>query len=382
MKNKLKLRTRLTILILSFILSSALFLSVSTVGDQEAKKWLTLSTSTDGVYVIDNPMIDYRYDKTKYEVVPFISEPYVVIKGDKQLINVLKMTGKPEFFIELSGKLPGTYREKVSYKGINKNLKVEVYPSIVDLRLMEQQTIKIKPTIELTNLEGVNKNYIVSVPELQKEEVLIRDIQDKLNQVGKVEGVVDVKNMTKTQEVDVTLTVYDRDGNVMKDINLIDKTIKVKIPIERKVTVIKEEVINEIVIVEGVNKQPEDEKEPPKETQPPKQPTQPTKPNTEKPVQEQPKREGILSFINIPANMTLSNHTSGIKWSSDVKIDLKDFKEGKYEMTINDNNTRKVVKFDLILKEDQQETNQGEPQDETDGDTEDKPEEPKNSGNN
>lgn len=340
MKNNLKLTTRLYILILSLVLSSALFLSVSTIGSSE-KKWLDLTNSTEGVYVIEHLNIDYRYDKTKYEVVPFVTEPYAVIKGDKYLINLLKWNGKPEFFIDLNGKLPGVYREKVQYTGINKKLKVEIYPSIINLRLMEQQTIKIVPTIELVGVEKLRDNYIVSVPKLLKEEVLIRDIQDKLNQVGQVKGVVDVSGMTETQDVVVQLTVYDRDGKEMKDINLIDKTVTVRIPIERKVTVVEEEVINKIVKVENISKIDEQ-----KQPTPPKQEEKPKVDNNQK----LPVREGVLSFINIPSDLNLINNTTGLKWSSDVKIDLKGFKAGKYEMTINDNGVKKVVKFDLIPK--------------------------------
>lgn len=347
MRNKVSITTKLWLLILSLMVSSALFLSVSTVGNTTKEAFLSSSFS-EGVYVIENLNVDYRYDKTKYEVVNLSSEPYAVIRGDKALINMLKWSGNPEFFIELSGKPPGTYRETIQYSGINKGLTVEIYPSILDLRLMEQQTIKIVPTIEVVGQDKLKENYIVSLPELDKEEVMIRDIQDKLNLVGQVKGVIDVSNMIKTQTVTVTLEVYDRDGSIIPNINLIDKTIQVTIPIEKKVTIVKEEIVNEIVVIE---------KEDSKETDTSKQNETQSKEPSKQPEKDTPVKEGVLSFINIPEGLNLVYDTSNLKWSGDVKIDLKGFKAGKYEMTVNDNGVKKVVKFTLTEKDKPKEPN-------------------------
>lgn len=376
MKNETKLRSKLWIMLISFVVSAGLFLSVTTLGAQGSQDF-SFTASTEDVYVIENLNLDYQYDESKYEIVPLANEPYAVIKGDKQLLNLLKWQGKPEFYIDLEGLEPGTYREKIQFKGINKGLTVEIYPSVVELRLMEQQTIKLTPTIDLTGTDNLNKEYVVGVPELEKQEVLIRDVQEKLNEVGQVKATVDVSKLTQTTEIEVALTVVDRDGNVMEDINLIDTSIKVTIPVERKVTIINEEVTSEIVVVEeivpeteepvveGVEKveDPAPKKEtttPKKEEKPVTKPAPPvTKPVTPaKPEKDKepatpsvPIREGVLSFINIPKGVHLENNTADLKWSGDVKIDLKGFKAGKYEITVNDKGVKKTIKFDLKLDE-------------------------------
>ncbi|MCA1064805.1 CdaR family protein (plasmid) [Rossellomorea sp. AcN35-11] len=320
---------RIGVFIISLLLASILAINVSTLGEERNHEF-SFTNSTEGIYVIEELNIEYRYDKTKYEVVPFVTKPYAVIKGDKSKINLMKWGEEPQFYIELSGKPPGTYREEISYTGINKDLEVEFYPGIVDLRLMEQQTIRLTPSIELIGMDKVKENYIISVPELLKEEVLIRDIQDKLNQVGQVKGEIDVSKLTKTKEFEVSLSVYNRDGNLMPDINLLDKNIKVKVPVEKKVTIVKEEVIKKIVVVEA-----------------------PKEPKVENPL---PKQEGILSFVNIPENLDLTNTSSDLKWTGNVTIDVKGFKEGKYEMTVDDAGTKKTVKF--VLKSNPPEENE------------------------
>jgi YbbR domain-containing protein len=341
--------------ILSLIISCVLFFSVNTLG-VDNKDGISFTSTTEGVYVIEDLKIDYKYDKLKYEVVPFIIEPYAVIKGDKQLINLLKWSDKPEFYIDLIDKLPGTYREEVKFKGINKQLKVEIFPGVVDLRLMEQQTVKLEPVIELEGSELVDKDYIVGVPELLKSEVMIRDIQDKLNLIGQVKGKVNVSEMTATEDVEVELTVYDRNGKLMSDINLLDRSIFVRIPIEKKITVIKEEVVKEIIVIEEIIKEVPVKETPIKETPVKEIPIKKTPVKEPLPVKENPVvvkppvKEGTLFFINIPKDLLLENKTGDLKWSSDIKIDLSGFKEGIYEMTVSDNGIKKTVKFELKSK--------------------------------
>lgn len=373
---EVKLKNKIFIFLVSLFLSCLIFLSVSS---SDGKKGLSFSGNSDGVYVIEDLNIDYRYDKNKYEAVPFVIEPYVVITGDKKLINLLKWSGKPEFFIDLNGKLPGNYREPVQFTGINKKLNVEFYPGVIDLRLMEQQTLKVVPVIELIGESKLDSNLIVSLPNLLQETVMVRDIQDRLNQLGQIKGVIDVSNMTSSEEFEVKLKVYDREGKVMDNINLLDETIKVKVNIDKKITIIKEDIINEIVIVEEVIKdeteKPEivpqkDSTSNPVVTPPKKEPTKVEKPETvEKP--EKPEKLGVLSFVNIPKDYDFIRLDKISVWGSDISIDLKGFVAGKYEMTVKDKGENKLVKFELVLKEGLEQSDNNLPDDTLSGTEED-----------
>lgn len=355
---KVPLKQRILIGIVSLMMSLLLYMSVS-IGESGTKgKELSLLSNTKGVYVIDNLKIDYLYDKTKYEVVPLVNEPYAVVKGDKRLINILKMTGHPRFYIDLNGKLTGKYQEKVNYEGIPEGLDVEIYPSIIDLRIMEQQTLRVKPVIELIGVEEMDSRYVVSVPEVQVDEVRIRDMQDKLNQVGQVKGFVDVSNMKKSEVVRVPLKVYDRDGKVMKNINLIDKWVDVKIPIEKKVTIIKEEVVKKIVVenkednksgnTSPVNNNTKEVKKEP--TVPNKEPVKRNPPNNEVPKETPVKTKGELIFKNIGEGLMVEDKSGDIGLTRDIVIDVKGFKAGVYQMEILDGGKKKKIVFEIKEK--------------------------------
>lgn len=312
------------------------------MGGSSTSKLLSASSAQEGVYVIDNPKIAYNYDKTKYELASLSAKPYVVVRGDKQLLNMLKFSGHPRFSVDLTGKGAGSYRTSVDYKGIDKKLAVEVYPNLLDLRLMEQETYKFQPIIEVINDDVLSSKYVVSTPELLKEEVLVRDTQKKLSSIGQIKGVVDVSRLSKTSDVLVDLKVFDRNGHEMK-VNLLNKAIKVRVPVERRIVIVKEDVVKKILI-----EKKEQVKAPVKVKQ--KKEPENKKQVVIKPKVEvkKPKQEGVLSFINIPKGFTLTNKTPNLKWSSDFKVDLKDFAEGVYEMTVNDNDDKKILRFELV----------------------------------
>lgn len=366
------LSSRILIFIGCFIVSTIIYWNVSSLYTNEN---IYSTSSNEAVYVMEDIEIDFRYDTTKYEVVPFVNKPYVVIKGDKATINKMKWSKEePYFYIDLTGKLPGTYQEVIYYDNIPTNLTVEIYPLIVDLRIMEQQTISFVPQIELKGVDNLGDNYIVSVPELETTEIKVKGMQETLNKIGAIKGVVDISDHKKSFEADVVLEVYDREGNKMPEVNLIEPKVRVMIPISKKVTIVNEQVINEIVIID------EDKDTDTQTGKPIKEPTQgtpvkpetPSKPNVEpkpetpkpndtvtQPKTEAPKQEGVLSFVNIPKTFKIENLTPKLTWSSNVKIDLKGFEEGSYEMTIKDNGKSKILKFRLYTDEPKDEPQEG-----------------------
>lgn len=354
---RITIKQRILVFVSSLVVAGALFLTVSTTGGSSTSKLLSASSAQEGVYVIDSPKITYNYDKTKYELASLSSKPYVVVKGDKQLLNLLKFSGHPKFTVDLAGKVAGSYRLGVDSTGIDKKLDVEVYPNLLDLRLMEQETYKFQPIIEVINDDVMSSKYVVSAPELLKEEVLVRDTQKKLSSIGQIKGVVDVSRLSKTSDVLVDLKVFDRDGHEIK-VNLLNKAIKVRVPVEKRIVVVQEDVVKKILIEKKDKEQPKVSVKKPVKVKKPVVVEQKEKPEQKKQVVikpkveiKKPKQEGVLSFTNIPKDLLLENKTPNLKWSSDFKVDLKDFKEGVYEMTVNDNNDKKVLRFELVLKE-------------------------------
>lgn len=352
-KKKVPFSTKLTMFLISFIIAIIMVVNVNTFGiGGNTNSNYSLTSSTKGTYVIEDLNLKYIYDDTKYEVVNLSTAPYAVVKGDKQFINMLKWSKKkPEFYIDLTGKTPGTYREAIQYKGINSNLTVEIYPNNLDLRVMEQETLKLEPTVELQGTEKLDSNLIVGVPEVKDKEVRIRDIQDRLNQVGQVKAIVDVSDLKDTSTVQAKLKVYDRDGKPLEDINLLDNYIDVTIPIEQKVVIINSKDAKNYVsqsenkMTKKKHKTSEDAKE--------KATTKKDKKETSK--QEKP--TGSLTFKGLKKGYDLENLSKDLEWKTNIVINVSTFKEGTYRVTVKDEGVIKNIKFKIVDRAKKKATN-------------------------
>lgn len=362
MIKKTRLRTRLLVFVSSLCISVLSFLAITALADDDMKNSFSDDRSGDSI-VIDNIDIEYLYDKEKYEVVELSPEAYVVVRGNKTLLNALKYSKEPRFYIDLVGKKTGSYREELQWEGIHEDLRVDVYPTLIDLRIMEQQTVRLTPIIEYMNDDKLAKDKVIQLPELEKKEVLIKGTQEQLANVSAVKGYIDVTGYSKTRTVAVTLKAYDRNNKVIEDINLLDKVIGVTVPVEGKDVQVKEvvvevdkketkevvkEPIKETVIVETIKEVVVKEEsgtatKPPSSSNDTKTDKEDTKPEVTK--------EGTLSIINKPKDLELVIHTPKLVFSTDVKLDLSGYKTGFYEITYDDNGVKKVFKFDLLEKE-------------------------------
>lgn len=245
---KLDKKHKVFYFVISIVLSFIFCINVGHGGSSnERMSSFGQSNKLNDTYVLDNIHIDYRYDKSIYEVESFVNQPYAVIKGNAQVINKMRlMKQKPKFYVDLTGKKPGTYQEKIKVEGLDTSaVSVSVYPVVAELKLHEQQTVKYTPIIELSGTDKVDSSkYVVGSPTIVKPiKIRIRDMQYKLGEISQVKGVINVSNLKENTILNVKLHAYDRKGNVMSNVNLIDTSVLVKIPINNKVVVQENKVI-------------------------------------------------------------------------------------------------------------------------------------------
>lgn len=259
------------VLLLSLGVTLYIYTTVSTTQWYTSKEKPNQSLF-EGTYVIEDLKIKYKYDKDRYEIVNLSQKPYAVVKGSKDLINVMKWSGKdPEFVVDLTNKQVGTYRVPITYSGIDKRLTVDLYTDYLNIRVREQETVKLKPTIEIIGDSTIPKGFAIKTPILSQDEVSIRDTQVNINKVTQVKGVLDVSGMRETTKTKVMLKAYDKEGQVLDDVNLIESYIIVEVPIEDTVKIVEKPVIveKEVIVKEKPtnkdkvtnNKEKEDKKD-------------------------------------------------------------------------------------------------------------------------
>lgn len=234
------------LLFFSLVISFVLYILIGygeSLGDSK--------NSFESSYVLDDLDINILYDSENYEVSAVFNKPYAIISGNSLSINKLKLSNNYNFFIDVTNSKPGNYDVYVEYEGIPADLKVEIYPMLTEVFIREKSIVDYIPLIEIEGIDALSKkDLMVGIPEFIDDfnSVRIRETQENFNLIGNVKGKVDVSKFYSDKTVEVKLLVYDKKDTLMNNINLLDKTINVKIPIEKKITVVNEIIKEEVII--------------------------------------------------------------------------------------------------------------------------------------
>lgn len=250
--NKKKKENKIRLILFSILGTIILFLSID---NGESYK---IGANDESRYLIENIDIEYRYDKENYEVSSVVNNPYAIVSGESSKINLLKLKKGYKFYIDLEEAKEGEYNLTVLHEGINKELNVEIYPLVVNVSLIEKEILSYEPKIEVVGADSLkDRDLIVGIPELVGlKKVRVRETQENLGKIGVIKGTVDVSDLKKSSLVKVLLEVFDREGNKLEGINLLENEIEVNIPIDEKVenvnVIVEEKVVENVIVEEKV----------------------------------------------------------------------------------------------------------------------------------
>ncbi len=140
-----------------------------------------------------------------------------------------------EATVDLDGLTVGEYELPVTVRALTSRggLRIEsVLPERIEVRLA-QLTGKLVPTV--IEVEGDPPNgFSLGVPEAEDPEVFVTGPQEKVDQVTRVTGTIDVTGRTETVEQAVRLAPKDAQGNLVQGVNLEPSATEVVIEIEEQ----------------------------------------------------------------------------------------------------------------------------------------------------
>jgi YbbR domain-containing protein len=140
-----------------------------------------------------------------------------------------------EATVDLDGLTVGAYELPVTVRPLTSRggLRVEnVLPDQIEVELA-QLTGKLVPVV--VEVEGSPPNgFSMETPEAEEEEVFVTGPQEKVDDVVRVVGVVDVTGRTETIEQAVKLAPRDAQNNLVQGVNLEPSATEVTIAIEEE----------------------------------------------------------------------------------------------------------------------------------------------------
>ena len=215
-----------TLLVVSLILAFAVFVLI----DSESNVMIDQYAE-----ILYNQPVTAVYNEELYVVEGLPDEVDITLVGQKRHIFLAKQTPSKGVSVDLTGLKPGNHKVTLKYTQRLKSLDYKLDPSQVTVTIYEKVSQTRSLTVDLLHRDSLDSKLFIENVELDRDEVIIKGAEYKLEKVATVKALVDAENIPnpKAGEVtlkDVQLVAYDTDGK-MVNVEIVPKTVTAKLTI-------------------------------------------------------------------------------------------------------------------------------------------------------
>ncbi len=215
-----------TLIIISLILAFVVFMFI----DNES------TVMTDQyAEILYNQKVNAVYNDELYVVEGLPKTVDITLIGQKRHIFLAKQSPSNGATVDLTGLKPGTHKVTLKYSQRLKSLDYKLDPSQVMVTIYEKVSQTKSITYDVLHQDDLDSKLSIDSINLDRNEVIVKGAEYKLNKVASVKALVDVKylNNPKAGVINlkkVPLVAYDTDGKVV-DVEIVPKTVNAKIKI-------------------------------------------------------------------------------------------------------------------------------------------------------
>ena len=150
-----------------------------------------------------------------YEVSGLPSEVSAYVLGDLSDISLMNTQKAYSVVADLSGLLEGTHEITLSHKDFSSRLDVALSQTTAVVTIKKKISERYALSYDFVNKDQMNQEYVLGVPTLSDQEVIIRASQDTLDKIGMVKVLIDVSKVTADFTKQGTVVAYDQNGALM-----------------------------------------------------------------------------------------------------------------------------------------------------------------------
>lgn len=215
-----------TLIVISLILAFAVFILIdqesSVMADQYAE-------------ILYNQPVTAVYNEELYVVEGLPKEVDITLVGEKRHIFLAKQSPSKGVSVDLTGLSEGNHKVTLKYSQKLKSLDYKLDPSTVTVTIYPKVSETKSLTYDILHQDNLDSKLNIKDVELDRDNVIIKGAEYKLNKVATVKALVDVDNLTnpKAGEItlkDVDLVAYDTNGKVV-DVEIVPKSVTAKVTI-------------------------------------------------------------------------------------------------------------------------------------------------------
>ncbi len=196
-----------------------------------------ISFSNTNAVVLSNQKVNVEYNEEAYVVEGLPTGADIILMGRKGDLFLAQQLGEGhEITLDLTDYGVGTHKvdlqysspiNTLSYKLDPGSVTVVIYPKVSEVRSLSKDII---------NADRLDETLVVTDVVLDRDEVIVKSYQEKLDTVASVKAIVDVNalnaNEAGTYTVDnVKLVAYDVDGKEIKDVEIVPGNVTATVTI-------------------------------------------------------------------------------------------------------------------------------------------------------
>ena len=175
------------------------------------------------------------YNEELYVVEGLPEAVDITLVGQRRHIFLAKQSPSKGVSVDLTGLKPGNHKVVLKYAQRLKSLDYKLDPSTVTVTIYEKVSETRSLTYDVLHRDSLDSKLYISDIELDRDNVIVKGAEYKLEKVASVKALVDVNNIPnpKAGEItlkDVPLVAYDADGKIL-DVEIVPKTVSAKITI-------------------------------------------------------------------------------------------------------------------------------------------------------
>lgn len=212
--------------------------------------FLSLSLSLLLFFIVDNKVISITRSSaevlTNQPVVAEYNQEEYAIEGIPKTVNVTMIGKSADLYLakqlpansirlDLTDLKEGTHRVSIKYSQNIGQIKYQVDPSVVTVVVYQKQSMMKNLGVDILNQDKLDEKLVVENVDLNKDEVIIKGPQYKLDKVANVKALIDIKEVSDagvglTNLAEVPLIAYDKNGKKV-NVDIVPGKVSAKLTI-------------------------------------------------------------------------------------------------------------------------------------------------------
>ncbi len=217
--------------IIALLLALTLYLSTNidnTANQAETTAFPPLS-NRDTETITDVSVSAY-YDRENLVVSGIPQTVVVTMEGPTSIVKPAAVQREIEVFVNLTDLQIGTHEVQILYQNVSDKLDVIIEPAVANITIHEKVTRDFPVEVDFINRNKIEEGYQPEQPIVKPNVVKVTGAKELIDRIALVKARVDLDGINESLEAESTVTVYDRDGNVL-NVEVEPPVVDVSVPI-------------------------------------------------------------------------------------------------------------------------------------------------------